>query len=270
MSEPLPTYSVHAIRYATRMAARRDHFLGGDPHEGPMPMDYFVWTVQGEGVRIAVDCGFTAEVAAQRRREHLRCPVEALKLVGLDADTVQHVVITHLHYDHAGNLTRFPNARFHVQEAELQHACGRDMGNTFYSHVYECEDVVDMVRLNFAGRVDFHNSVVDLAPGIQLVPTGGHTPGMQFVRVHTERGWIVLASDTTHYYENLESGKPFPGLYCVPDAIAAFRAVRAAADSAAHIVPGHDPLVMQRYPAPTPDLDGIVVRLDVPPQLAEK
>ncbi len=265
MTSPLPTYSVHAIRYATRSAPRREHFLGGDPHEGPMPMDYFVWTIQGPDLRIAVDCGFTAEVAAQRRREHLRCPVDALSLVGLDAASIQHVIITHLHYDHAGNLPRFPNARFHVQESEMHYACGRHMGDAFNAHVYECEDVVDMVRLNFAGRVDFHDGKVELAPGIELIPVGGHTPGMQFVRVHTERGWVVLASDTSHFYENIESGRPFPGLYCVPDVIAGFRAVRAAADSPAHIVPGHDPLVMQRYPAPSNELQGIVVRLDVPP-----
>lgn len=265
MIESLPTYSVHAIRYAARSGQRRDHFLMGDEHEGPMPMDYFVWTIQGPDVQIAVDCGFTADVAAQRRREHLRCPVDALRLVGMEADSVQHVIITHLHYDHAGNLARFPKAHFHLQETEMQHACGRHMGDPFNSHPYECEDVVDMVRLNFAGRVSFYDGPVDLAPGIQLIPTGGHTPGMQFVRVHTQRGWVVLASDTSHFYENIESGRPFPGLCFVPGVISGFRAVRAAADSPAHIIPGHDPLVMKRYPAPRKDLEGIVVRLDVPP-----
>ncbi len=265
MAGELPEYKVHAIRYASRNAARRDHFLGGDPHEGPMPMDYFVWSIQGEGVNVAVDCGFTAEVAERRRRQHHRCPVDALQLVGMPAASVQHVVITHLHYDHAGNMSRFPNARFHLQTPEMHYACGPHMGDTFNSHAYECEDVVDMVRLNFAGRVEFHDGVVDLMPGVQLVPTGGHTPGMQFVRVHTARGWVVLASDTTHFYDNVESGRPFPGVYCVPDAVASFRKLRASAPSPAHIVPGHDPLVMKRYPAPHPELQGIVVRLDVEP-----
>lgn len=261
----LPKYEVHAIRYASRSAMRRDHFLGGDPHEGPMPMDYFVWTIQAPGVSIAVDCGFTAEVAERRRRQHHRCPVEALQLVGMDADSVQHVIITHLHYDHAGNLPQFPAARFHLQTPDMHYACGPHMGDSFNSHPYECEDIVDMVRLNFAGRVDFHEGVVDLLPGIQLVPTGGHTPGMQFVRVHTQRGWIALASDTTHFYDNFESGRPFPGVYCVPDAVASFRALRASVDSDAHIIPGHDPLVMRRYKAPKPELEGVVVRLDEMP-----
>ena len=43
----LPEYELFAIRYATREARRADHFIGGDPHDGPMPMDYFVWVAKG-------------------------------------------------------------------------------------------------------------------------------------------------------------------------------------------------------------------------------
>src|ERR1700761_2835438 len=112
----IPCYRVYAIRYATRDARRADHFIGGDPHQAPMPMDYFVWAIVGEGRTIVVDTGFTAAVALLRGRTHLRCPAEALALIGVRADEVQDVVITHMHYDHAGNLSRFPNARVHLQE----------------------------------------------------------------------------------------------------------------------------------------------------------
>jgi hypothetical protein len=42
-------YELFALRYATRDARRGDHFIGGDPHDGPMPMDYFVWVARGGG-----------------------------------------------------------------------------------------------------------------------------------------------------------------------------------------------------------------------------
>ena len=48
----LPEYELFAIRYATREARRADHFIGGDPHDGPMPMDYFVWVAKGAGARL--------------------------------------------------------------------------------------------------------------------------------------------------------------------------------------------------------------------------
>ncbi|MGE0718035.1 MAG: MBL fold metallo-hydrolase, partial [Alphaproteobacteria bacterium] len=95
----LPEYQVYAIRYATRDARRAEHFVRGDPHDAPMPMDYFVWAIVGDGRGIVVDTGFTAEVAERRKRQFLRCPIDSLGLVGLDAAAVEDVVLTHLHYD---------------------------------------------------------------------------------------------------------------------------------------------------------------------------
>ena len=68
---------------------------------------------------------------------------------------------------------------------------------------------------------------------------------MQFVRVHTSRGWVVLASDVTHYYENMESGRPFTAAFHIGDMLEAYDALRAHAASPNHIIPRHDPLVMR-------------------------
>ena len=68
MSTPtpdLPQYQVFAIRYATRDGRRANHFIGGDAHDAPMPMDYYLWLVRGAGRTIVVDTGFAAEVAAR-------------------------------------------------------------------------------------------------------------------------------------------------------------------------------------------------------------
>ena len=85
----LPEYELYAIRYAERDARRSDHFIGGDPHDGPMPMDYFVWVAIAPHHTVVIDTGFTAEVAAARKRRFLRCPIEALSLVGVDGDAVK-------------------------------------------------------------------------------------------------------------------------------------------------------------------------------------
>ena len=121
--DQLPEYELFAIRYAMREAKRSDHFIGGDPHDAPMAMDYFLWVAKGPERTFVIDTGFTAEVAAKRGRRHLRDPIEALKLVGVDGDSVQDVILTHLHYDHVGNFHRFPAAQFHLQEPELHYAC---------------------------------------------------------------------------------------------------------------------------------------------------
>jgi len=210
--------------------------------------------IRGPGRVVVVDCGFTAEVAAQRQRTLLRCPIDALQLLGVHADAVQDVVLTHLHYDHVGNLHRFPAATFHLQEPDLHFAVGRHMRYRHLNHAFEVEDVVGLVRLNYAGRVRLHNGAVELCPGITLHPAPGHSAGLQFVCVDTRRGVVVLASDVTHFYENIEAYRPFPICVSVADAVESFDRVRAAAPSLQHIVPGHDPLVMRRYRAPSPEL----------------
>src|ERR1700751_2017364 len=88
MDTPLPEYELYAIRYAERDARRSDHFIGGDPHDGPPARDYFIWAAIGTDRSFVIDTGFTAEVAAARGRRHLRCPAESLALIGLDRNTV--------------------------------------------------------------------------------------------------------------------------------------------------------------------------------------
>jgi glyoxylase-like metal-dependent hydrolase (beta-lactamase superfamily II) len=258
----MSAYEVYAIKYAHHARTARENFLGGDPHDGPMPMDYFVWLIRGGGREFVVDTGFNAVVAAKRGRR-ITLPVEeGLARMGVDAGSVRDVVITHLHYDHVGNFDLFPQATFHLQDLEMQYATGRCMGVEAMRHPYELEDVVGMVRRVYAGRVRFHDGEGELAPGLSLHHVGGHTMGLQIVRVATRRGWVVLASDASHYYANMEQGRPYPIVYNVGDMVEGWRKARALADSDAHVIPGHDPLVMERYAAPSPELRGSVARLD--------
>jgi glyoxylase-like metal-dependent hydrolase (beta-lactamase superfamily II) len=262
----VPQYQVYAIKYAHHARRASENFIGGDPHDGPMPLDYFVWLIRGgEGANareIVVDTGFSAPVAAKRGREHLRCPTEGLRLLNVDPGRIKDVVITHLHYDHVGNFDLFPEATFHLQDLEMKYATGRHMGQSVFSGAYEVEDVVGMVRRVYAGRVRFHDGDAELAPGISLHLIGGHTMGLQIVRVATRRGWVVIASDASHFYANMEEIRPFPIVYSVADMVEGYGRLRALADSAAHIIPGHDPLVLERYPAPSKALEGIAARLD--------
>ena len=258
-------YELIAIRYATRDARRSGHFIGGDPHDGPMPMDYFVWVAKGGGQTFVIDTGFNAEVAERRQRTFLRCPVETLRELDIEPGAIEDVILTHLHYDHVGNFDRFPKARFHLQERELAYATGRYMRYPRLSHSFEVEDVCGIVRLNYANRVLFYDGNAELAPGLTVHAVGGHSAGLQFVRVKTARGFVVLASDVTHFYENMASQRPFTTAFHIGEMLEGFDRLLALASSESHIVPGHDPLVMKLYPPPDAELEGVVVRLDVPP-----
>lgn len=257
-----PVYEVYALKYAHHARRAAENFIGGDAHDGPMPLDYFVWLIRGAGREIVVDTGFSAAAAARRGRDHLRCPAKSLSLLGVDAQQVRDVVVTHLHYDHVGNFDLFPAATLHLQELEMRYATGRYMCSECFRGAFDVEDVVGMVRRVYEGRVRFHDGDTQLAPGISLHLIGGHTMGLQVVRVATRRGWMVLASDASHFYANMEEGRPFPIVWSVADMMDGYERMRGLAASREHIIPGHDPLVMQRYPAPERALQGVVARLD--------
>ena len=89
----------------------------------------------------------------------------------------------------------FPQARFHLQELEMQYATGRHMAHPFFAHAYELEAVLSMVRLVYGARVQFHDGDAEIVNGITVHHVGGHTLGLQVVRVWTRVGWVVLASD---------------------------------------------------------------------------
>jgi len=244
----LPCHDLLAIRYATANL-RPDHiFVRPDPHDVAGPIDYFIWLIRSEDRSILVDTGFGARAAAERGRTLLRSPVDALASLGAAAGEIDTVVLTHLHYDHAGNLALFPNATFVVQASEMAGATGPDMQTAIGRAAFDVEDVTEMVRRLFADRVRFVYGDSELIPGVTLHLLGGHTRGLQGVRVHTRRGWVMLASDALHFYANLWRANPFPVLVDLPGVIAAGRKALALVETKEHLIPGHDPAVMSIFP----------------------
>jgi glyoxylase-like metal-dependent hydrolase (beta-lactamase superfamily II) len=256
-------WQIYAVRYASHERKSRENFLGTDPHEdSPMPMDYFVWALVCGDRSIVVDTGFDEPMARQRGRQYFKSPDAGLREIGIDAATVKDVVITHMHYDHCGNHNMFPYARYHVQDREMNFCTGRAMTHSFARWPFEADDVCAMIRRLYSGRLMFHDGDSEIASGVTTHHVGGHTMGMQIVRVHTRRGFVVLASDASHYYENMEREIPYPIAFNLTEVLEGYRRAYALASSREHVIPGHDPLVLTRYPAARPELKGWIVRLD--------
>lgn len=260
-------YEVFAVKYGHNAAATAaGNHLGGDPHDGPMPLDYFVWAIRGNGRTFVLDTGYAKARGEKRGRAHLRCPGEGLNALGINPDTVEDVILSHMHFDHCGNHALFPRARYHLQDAEMEYCTGRCMCHGALRHPFEKEDVTDMVGKVFDGRVTFHDGESQLAPGLTLHKIGGHSKGLQVVRVMTRRGWMVLASDASHFYSNMETGRAFPILHSLADTLEGYDRLYALASDRRGVIPGHDPLVLARYPAAAPGLEGIAARLDADPR----
>jgi glyoxylase-like metal-dependent hydrolase (beta-lactamase superfamily II) len=244
-------YEVVALRYGTRETRKRDCYLDydsyGEPDE-PLGMDYFFWVLRNGAGSIVVDTGFHPDVGTRRGRTCLVPPVEALRQIGVAPDDVATVVLTHLHYDHTGNVAAFPNAELVVQRRELAFWTSDEARDPGHAPNAEAEDVKRIA----AGRLRLLDGDEQVVPGVDAFCIGGHSPGQTVLRVEGGRGPIVLASDAVHYYEELELERPFVIHHDLDAMRAGYAIVRELARPGAEIVPGHDPEVMRRFPV----LDG--------------
>ncbi len=245
-------YEVSAIRYGTRTARRSEVFLHfGLYHEADreLTMDYFLWVARNADRIVLIDCGFNEGSGARRNRTMLCPPVEALRQIGVDAEEVTQLIVTHAHYDHIGNLLSFPAARVVIADREFAFWSSSLSRKPLFMNSAEEADIDALVQLRDAGRVGFVSGRASVAPGIEVVEIGGHTPGQLAVIVGTGRGQTVLASDALHYYEEMTEDRPFAHVTDVPAMYAGFAWLREQAAVGCEIVAGHDPQVMQRYPA---------------------
>lgn len=262
-------YEIYAIRYGTNetRVRGRNFVLDARPND-PLTMDFFCWFLRcGERV-IVIDTGMNPVKARKHGHTMLLDPVATLRDFGIAAERVETVVITHMHYDHTGHLDAFPNARFHMQAEEMAYVTGPWMGQRWFRHAYEVDEICRMVQLVHEGRVDLHGRERAIADGVSVHWVGGHCAGQEVVRVRTARGWVVLASDALHYYEEYERGIPFAVAFNVSDMIAAHDRIRELADGDDHVVPAHDPRVAAIYPPAAPGFEGRVHRVDLPPYSA--
>ena len=267
LNRPPVIWEAYAIRYGRHDRPAQSNFLlpVADPHEA-MPLDYFVWLLRApDGHEIVVDTGFDAACAAKRGRTLHRSVGDSLRAMGCDPARVRDVVVTHLHYDHAGSVDIFGGARIHIQDREMAFATGRHMCTACIRVPFEADHVVSMVRALFADKVTFHDGEGEVAPGVTVHRVGGHSDGLQVVRVETARGPVVIASDAMHFYANDATGNPFPIIFDLGAMTQGWRiARRLAGGDETRVIPGHDPEVRRRFPA-VEGQEGEVVALHLPP-----
>ena len=257
-------WEVHAVRYAARDdRTRADSFIFDDNHDAPHAMDYFVWVLRRGARVILVDTGYDAAEAAARARPLRLDPGAALAPLGLRPEDIGEIIVTHLHYDHAGGLALFPEAHLHLQAAEMAYATGPCMCHDVLRMPFTAGHVCEAVTRLYRGKLTFHDGDAEIADGVSVHCIGGHSRGLQAVRVRTQAGWMVLASDAAHYYENLMRRKPFPIVVDLQDMLEGFEKLERLASAPRLIVPGHDPIVGRVFPPGPADH---IWRLDPGPQ----
>ncbi|MCR4265022.1 N-acyl homoserine lactonase family protein [Nitratireductor sp. ZSWI3] len=259
-------WEIFAIRYSRLPRKRRENMIFCPPErqDEEMPIDYSFWVLRNEAEVWVVDTGYSTELAAQLGRTFICDPIETLREMGIAPEAVRNVILTHLHYDHAGNLHRFPNARFLLHAAELPFATGWYAKEPTFAFAFNKVHVMQAVELVYDRRVDFVEGDTVVAPGIELYHIPGHSPGHLSVRVHTTRGWVLLAVDAAHFIDNMVERRPYPIYLDLHETLMGYDRLAELCPNPELLIGGHDSSVIERYPS-LPGFEGKVAALHLAP-----
>ena len=245
-------YEVYAVRFATIGNFPVSSLVAGADRSRRMDIAMTIWVLKGTDGRIAVvDSGFHRDqyFTQYTVKDYIR-PSEAIAPIGVTADTVTDLFISHMHWDHAGGIDLFPNARVWIQKDEYDYYTSDAWQSPRTHGGIDPEDVLEIVRRNTQGKVSFVRGDDETSiSGITFGIGGKHTWQSQFVTATTPKGSIVvLASDNMYLYENLLSHKPISQTLDAESNLRTQDRMKSIASDPRLLVPGHDPAVFDRFP----------------------
>jgi glyoxylase-like metal-dependent hydrolase (beta-lactamase superfamily II) len=246
-------YEVYALKYGERDTTACQFFYRESSHE-PITLHYFVWLILGGPHPVLVDTGFLSDDARERGIRNYVSPAAMVERAGVKAADVPMALITHLHYDHWAGNSLFPAAEFWIQRDEVAFWTGPFARYEAFQGSANVNALARLVSLNYGNRVRIIEGDREILPGIRVHRVGGHTAGLQIVTVETARGPVVLTSDASHFYRNVERRQPVQIITNLPEMLAAFETIDALAGPARLVVAGHDPDVAQRFQTVEPGI----------------
>lgn len=269
MEPPSPSgaeWEVYAACCGTYRSTR-SHFLYrydtyGEP-DGSIELAYYFWVLRNANEAIVIDTAFNLDAATRRGRAATLRPREALARLDITSESVSTVLLTHLHYDHTGGIGEFPNAEFVVSRREMDFWKSDVARCKHFAEHAEQADLDILWTAAREGRVRQLDCGADLRPGVRVLEVRGHSPGQLMLVVDRPGGPLVLTSDAVHFYDELETERPFAVVHDLELVYRAYRTVKALAATGASIVPAHDPEVLRRH-RPVGS-SAAIVRLDVEP-----
>ena len=247
---PPVTYEAFAVRFGILPAFSVSGLVAGADRARRLDIPVMVWLLKGTNGRIVlVDAGFYRQkFIDQWKPRDYRTPDAAVAAAGVNPEAVTDIVISHAHWDHVDGADLFPKATIWIQREEYRYYTGEAWHARTTHGGVDADDMQALLKINMEGRLRFvEGDDQEIIPGIRCYTGGKHTWASQYVGARTSAGTAVLTSDNVYLYENLEKRAAIAQTLDAESNLKAQDRIRSLASHARLIVPGHDPVVFDRF-----------------------
>jgi glyoxylase-like metal-dependent hydrolase (beta-lactamase superfamily II) len=252
-------YEIYALKFAGPFVRTGAHLMWYRDWDKIEKINYYIWCIKGAGATVVVDTGVTPQMAAARELDGYINPVEVLDRINVKADEVRHVIVTHMHFDHAGGVSLFPRATFYIQEDEYRFWLENPIAaRPPFKHVSDAASTAHLASLEGTDRLTLFNGDRQILPGIQCLLSPGHTVALQTVAVNTTRGTAIIGSDCAHVFRNYQEDWPSALIVDLVGWMQTYDKLRERVSSPDLLFPGHDRLLTENYPGIARDITRLV------------
>ena len=248
-------YNIYALNYAGPLTSSGAFLMWMKDWDKVCERGYYLWCLKSQEHTIVVDAGVAPTLALERNLPNYASPAEMLETIDVVADEVEHVILTHLHWDHIDGVTLFPNATVYVQKKERDFWL-HDETALRHPFTFYLSDSIRQTCLDIeaAGRLRLVDGDREILPGIDCVLAPGHSVALQGVGVSTSRGYAILGSDCGHLFRNYEEEWPSNLIVDMVGWTHSLRKLKSLVSSPDLLFPGHDPLMSKNYPEVAPGI----------------
>lgn len=242
-------YQVYALRYAGPITGSGALLMWRQDWDLSVERNYYIWCLLGPQGPVVVDSGITPALASESEVPHYHNPIEVLARLGVDASQVKHLILTHLHWDHAGGLELFPRARVYLHQDEYDFWTKDPLAKKApFAALTTPRIMAFLGELEKQGRLELVEKDAEILPGISGVAAPGHSHGLMAAAVETAKGIAVLGSDAALTFRNLEEGWP-SAIFCdLGQCLLSMERLQEVAASPELVFPGHDAAMANDYP----------------------
>jgi glyoxylase-like metal-dependent hydrolase (beta-lactamase superfamily II) len=252
-------YEIYAVKFAGPFTGSGAFLMWNKHWDEVYERNYYIWCLKNDERTIVVDAGVSPQLAQERNLTGYVSPAEVLKGIDVQAEDVEHVILTHLHWDHVDGAGLFPNARFYVQKAERDFWLHDETANRpplkfFLNDTSRavCTAIED------SGRMALVDGDQNILPGVDCLLAPGHSVALQGVAVNSSRGLAILGSDCGHLFRNYKEDWPSSLIIDMVGWMHSMEKLRSRVAAPELLFPGHDPLMANDYPEVAPGITRLV------------